>query len=46
MGNPGTVYFPGEFMADGQCPEMGRNFVWVKDLDDSGLRARGLLSPL
>mmetsp|Transcript_39402 Transcript_39402/g.92308 ORF Transcript_39402/g.92308 Transcript_39402/m.92308 type:complete len:247 (-) Transcript_39402:82-822(-) len=39
MGNPGTVYFPGEFMADGQCPEMGRNFVWVKDRSlGNGLR--------
>jgi len=39
MGNPGTVYFPGEFMADGQCPEMCRNFVWVKDRSlGNGLR--------
>ncbi|CAE7878746.1 unnamed protein product [Symbiodinium microadriaticum] len=35
MGNPGTVYFPGEFMADGQCPEMGRPILgkWIAARD-------------
>ncbi|OLQ05386.1 hypothetical protein AK812_SmicGene11453 [Symbiodinium microadriaticum] len=38
MGNPGTVYFPGEFMADGQCPEMGRPILgkWIAARDASG----------